>query len=87
MNGILIVSVKAWQSNAETFHIVKASYFADCSGDSILAPLTNAEFMYGREAKVISARLYRRNGHIHTKPMLTCRTRTVTGIIIFGGLK
>lgn len=46
-----IVSVKAWQSNAETFHIVSAKYFADCSGDSILAPLTGAEFRYGREAK------------------------------------
>ena len=46
-----IVSVKAWQSNAETFHVVHAKYFADCSGDSILCPLTNAEYMYGREAK------------------------------------
>ncbi len=46
-----IKSVKAWQSNAETFHIVEADYFADCSGDSILAPLTGAEYRYGREAK------------------------------------
>ncbi len=46
-----IQSVKAWQSNAETFHVVTASFFADCSGDSILAPLSGAEFMYGREAK------------------------------------
>ncbi len=46
-----IVSIKAWQSNAETFHTVSATYFADCSGDSILAPLTGAKFMYGREAK------------------------------------
>ena len=46
-----IVSIKAWQSNAETFHIISASYFADCSGDSILAPLSNAKYMYGREAK------------------------------------
>lgn len=46
-----IKSVTAWQSNAETFHIVKAKYFADCSGDSILAPLAGAEFRYGREAK------------------------------------
>ncbi len=51
MEGNRIVSVKAWQSNAETFHCVTAKYFADCSGDSILAPLTNAAFMYGREAK------------------------------------
>ena len=51
MNGQKIESIKAWQSNAETFHIVKAEYFADCSGDSILSTLSGAEFMYGREAK------------------------------------
>ena len=51
MNGNSIVSIKAWQSNAETFHEVHAKYFADCSGDSILSTLTGAEFMYGREAK------------------------------------
>ena len=36
MDGKHIVSIKAWQSNAETFHVVYAKYFADCSGDSIL---------------------------------------------------
>ena len=51
MNGSKILYVKAWQSNAETFHIIYADYFADCSGDSILAPLTGAKFTYGREAK------------------------------------
>ncbi len=51
MNGNRIERVKAWQSNAETFHIVAATYFADCSGDSILSTLSGAEFMYGREAK------------------------------------
>ena len=51
MNGNEIISIKAWQSNAETFHIINAKYFADCSGDSILAELTGAEFMYGRESK------------------------------------
>lgn len=51
MNGNKIESVKAWQSNAETFHVVNASYFADCSGDSVLSTLTGAEFLYGREAK------------------------------------
>jgi len=49
--GQQIKRVTAWQSNAETFHIVKAQYFADCSGDSILAPLSGAEYRYGREAK------------------------------------
>ena len=51
MDGNRIVNIKAWQSNAETFHIISATYFADCSGDSILAPLSGAEYMYGREAK------------------------------------
>ncbi len=51
MDGNTIKSIKGWQTNAETFHVVNAKYFADCSGDSILAPLTGAEFMYGREAK------------------------------------
>ena len=51
MDGDRIASIKGWQSNAETFHTVSATYFADCSGDSILAPLTGAHYMYGREAK------------------------------------
>ena len=51
MDGNRIVSIKAWQSNAETFHVITAKTFADCSGDSILAPLSGAEFRYGREAK------------------------------------
>lgn len=51
MEGNRIKSIKGWQSNAETFYEVEANYFADCSGDSILAPLSGAEYMYGREAK------------------------------------
>ena len=51
MEGSRIASIKAWQSNAESFHVISATYFADCSGDSILAPLSGAHFMYGREAK------------------------------------
>lgn len=50
MDGKRIKSIKAWQSNAETFHVIEASFFADCSGDSILAPLTGAAYRYGREA-------------------------------------
>mgnify|MGYP002520615993 FL=1 len=46
-----IVSIKAWQSPCETMHTVKAKFFADCSGDSILAPLSGADFRYGREAR------------------------------------
>ena len=46
-----IKNVKGWQSNAETYHVVNAKYFADCSGDSILSTLTGAEFTYGREER------------------------------------
>ncbi len=46
-----IKSVTGWQSCAQTYHKVYASYFADCSGDSVLAPLCGAAYMYGREAK------------------------------------
>ena len=49
--GEHIKSVKGYQSNAETYHTVNAKYFADCSGDSILAQLTGAAYMYGRESK------------------------------------
>ncbi len=46
-----ILSVKGWQGTSETWHTVYADYFADCSGDSILAPLTGAHYRVGREAK------------------------------------
>ena len=46
-----IRSVKGWQQTTQTFHTVEADYFADCSGDSILAPLVGAEFRIGREDK------------------------------------
>ncbi len=50
MNGSKIKSIKGWQLTSETWHVVEAGLFADCSGDSILAPLSGAEFRYGREA-------------------------------------
>ncbi len=49
-NGDSIVSVTGWQGTTQQYHIVEAKLFADCSGDSILAPLTSAEFRIGREA-------------------------------------
>jgi len=51
MRGDRITSVRGWQGTAETWHTVEAALFADCSGDSILAPLTGAEFRVGREAR------------------------------------
>ncbi len=50
-DGDTIVSVKGWQLTTQKWHTVKAKYFSDCSGDSILAPLTGAKFRVGREAK------------------------------------
>lgn len=44
-------SVKCWQMTTQTYHIIYAKYFADCSGDSILAPISGAEYTYGREAR------------------------------------
>ena len=46
-----IKSVTGWQMTTQTYHKVEAKYFADCSGDSILAPLSGAEFRIGREDK------------------------------------
>lgn len=43
-------SVKAWQMTTETWFTVSAHIFIDCSGDSILIPLTGAEHRIGRES-------------------------------------
>ena len=51
MDGSMIQSVTGWQMTTQTYHRVTAKLFADCSGDSILAPLTGAEFRVGREAR------------------------------------
>ena len=45
-----IISVTGWQTTTYTLITVTATIFADCSGDSILAPLTGAEYRRGREA-------------------------------------
>ena len=46
-----ILSVTGWQLNTYTFHTVEARIFLDCSGDSILAPLSGAAFRVGREGQ------------------------------------
>ena len=50
MDGNKILSVTGWQMTTQSFQTVRAKYFADCSGDSILAPLTGANCRIGREA-------------------------------------
>ncbi len=46
-----IKSVTAWQLTTYSYYAVEAKYFVDCSGDGILAFLTNAEYRIGREAQ------------------------------------
>ncbi len=45
-----ISSVTGFQLTTYTWHTVEADIFVDCSGDSILSELTDAEYMVGREA-------------------------------------
>ena len=51
MAGSRIVSVTGFQLTTYQWHQVRAKIFIDCSGDSILAPLSGAEFRMGRESK------------------------------------
>ncbi len=44
-----IKTVTGYQMTTQSFYEVEAKYFCDSSGDSILAPLCNAEFRLGRE--------------------------------------
>ncbi len=46
-----IKSVTGFQLTTYTMQTIQADIFIDCSGDSILADLTDAEYMLGREAK------------------------------------
>lgn len=45
-----VKEVIGWQLTTYTFYRIRARYFADCSGDSILAPLVGAKYRVGREA-------------------------------------
>lgn len=51
MDGNRIASIRAWQLTSQTWHTIRARQFIDCSGDSILAPVTGADFRSGREAR------------------------------------
>ncbi len=51
LRGASIASVEGWQLTTQTRHTVRAKLFADCSGDSILAPLTGAAWRMGLEAR------------------------------------
>ncbi len=49
--NVKINSVKGYQMTTQCFYNVKAKYFCDSSGDSILAPLCDAQFRIGRESR------------------------------------
>lgn len=48
---IKIDCVSGYQMTTQTFYDVYAKFYADCSGDSILAPLTGAHYRVGRESE------------------------------------
>lgn len=56
MDGSKIKKVIGWQTTTQCYHIVEAKLFADCSGDSILAPLSGAEYRWGVKAEMSSAK-------------------------------
>jgi hypothetical protein len=51
MDGQTIRSIRCWTLTSQTWHTINARLFIDCSGDSILAPLTGAACRRGREAR------------------------------------
>jgi len=52
-SGDTVVSVDCWMMPSQTWYKIRAGHFADCSGDSILAPLTGALYTSGREGKAV----------------------------------
>lgn len=46
-----IAAITGYQMTTQRFIEVRAALYADCSGDSILAPLTGAQFREGREGR------------------------------------
>ena len=46
-----IISACGWQTTTYQHHKVEAKIFIDCSGDSILAELSGAEYRFGREGR------------------------------------
>jgi hypothetical protein len=51
MAGGKLESITAWQLTAQIWHTIHARIFIDCSGDSVLAPITGARFRVGRESR------------------------------------
>lgn len=49
-NGSL-AEITGYQTTTQQFHRVEADIFIDCSGDSVLAPITGAPYRHGREGR------------------------------------
>ena len=62
-----ITRITGWQLTTQTMIDVEAKYYADCSGDSILAPLTGAAYMLGRESRDV----YGEDTHVQTPDRMT----------------
>ncbi len=65
--NVKIDSVTGYQMTTQTFFEIHSKNYADCSGDSILAPLTGAEFRSGREC----AEEFDENTHVKEADKLT----------------
>ncbi len=45
-----LTHVRGYQTTTQTWHTIGAKVFIDCSGDSVLAPISGAEVRWGRES-------------------------------------
>lgn len=72
MDGNRIRAVRGWQTTTQCWVQVSAKIFADCSGDSVLAPLTGARWRMGRESRAeFGESIAPEEGDAHTMG-LTC---------------
>lgn len=62
-----IKSITGYSMTTQTMIKVEADYYSDCSGDSILAPLTGAKFRIGREC----AEEFGENTHVKESDKMT----------------
>ena len=51
MEGDRLAEITGYQTTTQQFHRVEAAIFIDCSGDSVLAPITGAPYRHGREGR------------------------------------
>ncbi|MGI5894860.1 MAG: FAD-dependent oxidoreductase [Candidatus Merdivicinus sp.] len=51
MEGNRLKQITCWQLTTQKYHTFEAEIFADCSGDSVLAPITGALYRMGRESR------------------------------------